>query len=141
MAGNGYTNGSGGGGYSGDNGPATWAELNVPYGVAVDATGNIYIADSNNGRVRKVSPGGIITTVAGNGTLGYSGDNGVATSAELRDPQGVAVDGFGNIYIADGCRIRKVSSSGIITTVAGNGTRWLLWRRWGSYQRRAELAV
>ena len=115
-------------GYSGDNGPATSAELNSPYGVALDASGNLYIADLDNNRIRKVSPSGIITTVAGNGGLGYSGDNGPATSAELFVPAGMAMDASGNLYIADddNNRIRKVSPSGIITTVAGNGTAGLL---------------
>lgn len=109
-------------GFSGDNGPATSAQLNSPSGVAVDAAGNIYIADSGNGRIREVS-NGVITTVAGNGTVGFSGDSGPASGAQLNDPLGVAVDGTGNLYIAnsgDG-RIRKVSN-GVITTVAGNGT-------------------
>ena len=108
-------------GYSGDNGPAASAQLNYPYGVSVDAAGNLYIADSNNYRIRKVS-GGMITTVAGNGTTGFGGDNGPATSAQLQ-PTGVAVDAAGSLYIADALnnRIRKVSN-GVITTVAGNGT-------------------
>jgi hypothetical protein len=94
--------GNGAPGYSGDNGAATSASLNYPYGIAVDSAGNIYIADSLNNRIRKVAAGtGIITTVAGNGTGGYSGDNGAATSASLNMPVGVAVDSAGNIYIAD----------------------------------------
>ena len=111
-------------GYSGDGGPATSADLNYPNGVAVDGSGNLYIADTNNVRVRKVTAGGIITTVAGNGAQGFAGDNGAATSAELSSQSRVAVDSFGNVYIADidNSRIRKVSSSGVITTVAGNGT-------------------
>ena len=113
--------GNGGGGFTGDNYPATSTELNSPSGVAVDSAGNLYIADTSNFRVRKVS-NGMITTVAGNGTQGSSGDNGPATSAQLHDPCGVAVDSAGNIYIADGNNIRKVSN-GIITTVAGNGTQ------------------
>ncbi len=109
-------------GYSGDNGLATSAELNWPQGVALDASGNLYIADTRNNRIRKVS-GGEITTVAGNGTAGYNGDNIPATSAELNQPVGVAVDASGNLYIADSYnnRIRKVSG-GTITTVAGTGT-------------------
>jgi sugar lactone lactonase YvrE len=116
--------GNGAYGYSGDSSAATSAELFYPRGVAVDSSGNIYIADLNNHRIRKVSTSGIITTVAGNGTYGYSGDSGAATSAELYNPSGVAVDSSGNIYIADvsNQRVRKVDTSGIITTVAGNGT-------------------
>jgi sugar lactone lactonase YvrE len=114
--------GNGTAGFSGDSGPATSIQLNAPSGVAVDTAGNLYIADTNNNRVRKVSDG-IITTVAGNGTLGFSGDGGSATSAQLKEPWGVAVDTAGNLYIAEpySYRVRKVSG-GIITTVAGNGT-------------------
>jgi hypothetical protein len=109
-------------GFSGDGGPAASASLNDPYGVAADGSGNVYIADTYNQRIRKVS-GGIITTVAGNGIQGYNGDNISATSAELAYPGGVAVDSSGNLFIVDtyNSRIRKVSN-GIITTVAGNGT-------------------
>ena len=112
-------------GYSGDGGPATRAQLNEPYGVSVDAAGNLYIADTRNYRIRKVTPNGIITTVAGNGINGYSGDGGAATSAQVGSSVSIAVDGSGNLYIAepDNFRIRKVSPVGIITTVAGNGTR------------------
>jgi sugar lactone lactonase YvrE len=107
-----------------DNGPATAATLAEPYGVAVDASGNLYIADYGNDTIRKVSPSGIITTVAGTGIWGYSGDGGPATSAKLKAPRNVALDGSGNLYIADtdGHRIRQVSPSGTITTVAGTGT-------------------
>jgi uncharacterized repeat protein (TIGR01451 family) len=116
--------GNGTAGYSGDGGASTSAELYYPYGVAVDASGNLYIADSNNSRVRMVSAGGIITTVAGVGTCCFSGDGGAATKAQLDSPTGVAVDAAGNLYIADrySGRIRKVSASGTISTVAGNGS-------------------
>ena len=108
----------------GDGGLATNAHLGFPEGVAVDSAGNIYIADSYDSRVRRVSPGGIITTVAGDGTQGYSGDGGPATSARLSSPCGVAVDALGDLYIVDygNRRIREVSPTGIITTVAGGGT-------------------
>src|SRR5262249_43599938 len=117
--------GNGTSGYSGDGGPATSAQLNVPFGVAVDGAGNLYIADLRNSRIRKVTTDGLISTVAGNETTGYSGDGGPATSAQLNSPNGVAVDGAGNLYIADysNNRIRRVTTDGLISTVAGNGTR------------------
>ena len=117
--------GTGTQGFSGDGGPAISAELNKPNGVAVDASGNLFIADDYNQRIRKVSAGGIITTVAGDGTQGFSGDGGPATAASFYYPSWVTVDASGNIFIADtaNCRIRKVSAGGIITTVAGNGTQ------------------
>jgi uncharacterized protein (TIGR03437 family) len=109
--------------FAGDGGPATSASFWQPYGVAVDAVGNLYVADRGNSRIRKVSPSGIISTVAGNGIGGYSGDGGPATSASLFDPRGVAVDAAGNLYVADSGnqRIRKVSPSGTISTAAGGG--------------------
>ena len=127
VAGNGYYHpnyGYGHGGYSGDGGVATNAELNDPWGVAVDATGNLFIADFYNNVIRKVGTNGIITTVAGRGAAGYSGDGGAATDAELYWPNDVAVDTTGNLFISDEVndRIRKVGTNGIITTVAGNGT-------------------
>jgi sugar lactone lactonase YvrE len=114
-------------GYSGDGGPATSAELASPTAVAVGPTGlNLYIADTFNNVVREVAlPTGIITTIAGNGTAGYSGDGGPATSAELYDPSGVVVDSAGNVYIADSDNevVREVTASTqVITTIAGNGT-------------------
>ncbi len=102
----------------GDNGPATSAMLYEPWGLALDSAGNLYIADTN--RLRKVS-NGVITTVAGNGTLGFNGDGGPAASAELNEAYGVAMDSAGNLYVADSAnnRIRRISI-GVITTIAGN---------------------
>jgi PKD repeat protein len=110
-------------GFSGDGGQATSAQLNYPAGGAVDAQGNLYIADNSNHRIRKVSPAGVITTVAGDGLPGYGGDGGQATSAMLDFPDGVAVDPHGDLFIADSLnnRVREVSPAGVITTVAGNG--------------------
>jgi len=119
-------------GFSGDGGPATSAQLNNPMGLAVDAAGNIFAADYDNSRVRKISALGIMTTVAGTGipapagsgatsTTG-TGDGGPASAAQLSGPRSVVVDASGNLYIADGNRIRQVSSSGIITSFAGGGT-------------------
>ena len=110
-------------GFSGDGGPATAAEFGNPWGLATDGAGNLYIADRDNERIRKINTSGIISTVAGNGTNGFRGDGGPATAAELNLPMGVAVDSAGNLYIADqnNHRIRKVSTSGIITTIAGSG--------------------
>jgi len=115
--------GNGSATYSGDGGPAAQATINNAVYVATDLFGNLYIADQNNNRVRKVDSKGIITTVAGNGAGTYSGDGGPATQASLNSPTGVCTDAAGNLYIADvgNFRIRKVDTSGIITTVAGNG--------------------
>jgi sugar lactone lactonase YvrE len=115
--------GTGAWGYSGDGGRAAGARLAYPEGVAVSAAGILYIADSDNNRVRKVALNGVITTVAGSGTAGYSGDGGPATGARLSSPFGLAVDSAGALYIADKAnhRIRKVSPNGVITTIAGNG--------------------
>ena len=112
--------------FSGDGGPATSASIYISsnhIALAVDGAGNLYIADDGHHRIRKVSPSGIITTVAGNGKIDFSGDGGPATSASLYRPSGVALDSDGNIYIADtqNVRIRKVDTSGNISTVAGNG--------------------
>ena len=122
-------NGSAGiaGGFGGDGGLANSinSKLHWPSGVAVDGSGNVYIADAANYRIRKITfSTGNISTVAGNGTLGFSGDGGAATNAALSFPYGVAVDGSGNMYIADqqNQRIRMVNTSGIISTIAGNGT-------------------
>ncbi|HEX3394122.1 MAG TPA: hypothetical protein VHS52_06305 [Acidimicrobiales bacterium] len=113
--------------FAGDGGSATLANLNYPTDVAVDAAGNVFIADYFNHRVRKVDHSGIITTIAGNGTEGYGGDGGPATQAQLQRPAGVAVDGAGNVFVADSFnnRVRKVDAAGIITTVAGNGATGL----------------
>ncbi len=117
IAGNGTT------GYSGDGGPATAAEFNVPNGLVVDGSGNIYVADVFNNCVRKINASGIISTYAGTGTAaGYSGDGAAATLAQLNEPTYVATDGAGNVYISDVGRVRRVDASGIITTVAGNGS-------------------
>jgi len=116
--------GNGTSGYAGDGGIATSAEINSPYGVAVDGSRNIYIADTGNDVIRKVDSTGKITTIAGTGVQGYNGDGGQATSATLYSPTRAVADQAGNIYIADfyNNRIRKVDTSGIITTVAGIGT-------------------
>ena len=112
-------------GFAGDGGAATSARLASPAGIALDASGNLYIADYSNHRIRKVAAAtGIITTVAGNGILGFAGDGGAATGAKLNYPVGVALDASGNLYIADrdNCRVRMVAAAtGIIRTVAGNG--------------------
>ena len=111
-------------GFSGDGGPATSAHLGFPTGVKLDAAGNIYIADSENNRIRKVDPSGIITTIAGTGVAAFSGDGGPATAAALSFPIQPALDAAGNIYIADyqNFRVRRIDAqTGIITTVAGNG--------------------
>jgi len=110
-------------GFSGDGGPATTAQLAQPSGIAVDGRGDVYISDTRNNRVREVSPGGTITTIAGTSVPGFSGDGGPATKAQLNQPQGVALDGHGNVYIADqfNSRVRRVAPSGTITTVAGTG--------------------
>jgi len=114
---------AGGGTSPGDEGPAVNASLAQPHGLAVDAAGNLFIAEYQGHRIRKVSASGVITTVAGTGKAGFSGDGGPATSAQLSSPWAVAVDGGGNLFIADhgNVRVRKVSAAGIITTVAGNG--------------------
>jgi len=115
--------------FVGDGGPATAAQLGSAEGVAVDSAGNLYVADAIDHRVRKISPAGLITTVAGNGHPGFSGDGGPASAALLARPYGVAVDRYGNLYIAEigddslglQGRVRKVSTDGTIRTIAGGG--------------------
>jgi uncharacterized protein (TIGR03437 family) len=110
-------------GFSGDGGPAAGATLVDCDAIAIDASGNLYVADVHNRRIRRIDSSGTITTVAGNGVNGFSGDGGQATAAALSNPEGVAVDPHGNLYVADtgNNRIRRVSASGTITTIAGNG--------------------
>ena len=115
--------GNGTPGFSGDGGLAAAAQLNWPKDVATDANGNLYIADTGNSTIRKVTPAGIITTIAGNSSSGFSGDGGLATNAQLNQPSGVAVDGTGSVYISDtyNFRVRRVDASGVISTIAGTG--------------------
>ncbi len=125
VVGNGYGAGSLiTGGYAGDGGPATTAELWGPTDIVFDAMDNMYISDNSNQVIRKISTSGIITTIAGTGVVGYNGDNQAATAAQLNDPFGLVFDGSNNLYFSDGGnrRVRKINTSGIITTVAGNGT-------------------
>ena len=115
--------GNGTAGFGGDHGNAINAEFNNPTGVAADGLGNIYIADYGNNRIRKINDSGIITTIAGTGIARFWGDNGLADTAMLNGPSGVAVDKSGNIYVADKAnqRVRKIDINGIITTIAGTG--------------------
>lgn len=126
VAGNGFgTQPYNEGAYAGDGGPATSAELNKPFGLVLDAAGDLFISDTSNQRVREVSAStGVITTVAGKGTYGNTGAGGLATQAEIANPEQLAVDGAGNLYIAEqgGCVIAKVNlAAGTLTIIAGNG--------------------
>jgi sugar lactone lactonase YvrE len=113
--------GTGTRGFAGDNGPAVSAQFFGPKNVTVDSSGDLYIVDTFNNRIRKITPDGIITTVAGTGVQGFSGDNGPATSAQLNWPSGIALTAAGNLLIVDSVRIRSVSPAGVISTIAGGG--------------------
>jgi uncharacterized protein (TIGR03437 family) len=116
--------GNGTNAFAGDGGQAASASLSAPQGVAVDAQGNVYIADTGNNRIRKVSPSGVILTIAGTGVAGYAGDGGAAIAAQLSAPVRLTLDPSGNLYVSDSGNnvVRRVATSGIITTFAGNGT-------------------
>src|SRR5436305_831807 len=117
--------GTGEKGFAGDGGPANTARLNGPFDVAFDSVGDLYFSDTFNHRIRRVDArSGVITTVAGNGEAGYSGDGGPAVNASLNEPYGIALDRSGNIFVADRLnrRVRRIdAASGIITTLAGTG--------------------
>jgi hypothetical protein len=115
--------GTGTSGFSGDGGAATAAKLNFPIAIALDASGNIYISDYYNSRIRKINTSGIISTIAGTGTQGHTGDGGLATAAQIRYPRGLTVSPSGDLVFAEefGHTIRKINSSGIISTIAGTG--------------------
>jgi sugar lactone lactonase YvrE len=115
--------GTGIAGFSGDGGPSRTARIFLPAGIAIDSSHNLFFADSGNNRIRKISPAGIITTIAGTGVVGFSGDGGQATAAMVNEPYGLSLDATGNLFFADrgNDRIRKIDSGGVITTVAGSG--------------------
>ena len=124
--------GNGTAGFSGDGGPGPQAQLSFPFGdqdlefghIAVDPQGNVYIADKGNHRIRRLAVNGTISTIAGTGTRGFSGDGGLATQAQLSFPCGLAADRFGNLFLTDqgNQRLRKIDARGVITTIAGDGT-------------------
>lgn len=113
--------GNGTAGFSGDNGPAINAEFNLISAIAFDGAGNLFVADQANNRIRKIDTLGIVTTVAGNGAPGFSGDGGPATAAQINPGNALALDSRGNLFIGEDQRVRRVDSTGTITTVAGNG--------------------
>lgn len=119
--------GTGERGYSGDGGPGDQAELYWPTALALDDAGNLYIAEKLNGVIRRLAPDGTITTIAGTGTLGFSGDGGPATEAELNWPSGIAIGSDGTLYVSDAAnfRVRRISPDGIIETIAGTGEKGL----------------
>jgi sugar lactone lactonase YvrE len=121
-------------GFSGDGGPASRAQIDSPIALAVTRDGDVYFSDSGNFRIRKIDRSGVITTVAGTGEQGYSGDGGPARSARLGELQGLALDARGNLYFADFAAVRKIDRSGTITTVAGSG-------RFGSYTTADDVPV
>jgi NHL repeat len=116
--------GTGAAGFSGDGGPATAAQVNLVHGVALLPDGSIVLADTSNHRIRRVAPNGVITTVAGTGTFGFSGDGGPAAAAQIAAPRGIATLPDGSILLPDSGnhRVRRISPAGVITTVAGSGT-------------------
>jgi len=110
-------------GYNGDGGLADTSKLNGPGSVIADSIGNVYIADASNHRIRKIDvTTGLISTIAGTGVQGFSGDNGKAVNAQINLPGDICFDSYGNLLISDNSRIRKVDKAGIITTIAGNGS-------------------
>src|SRR5947208_896916 len=116
--------GNGSGGFSGDGGPATSAQLFFPASIALDAAGNLFIADTRNQRIRKVTPSGVITTIAGHTGTGAAANGTPALQAQLSDPSGITVDGAGNVYVSEtgAHRVRQITTAGFIRIVAGNGT-------------------
>lgn len=113
--------GTGVSGFSGDGQPALRTQFNVPRGIGVDKNGSVYVSDTNNYRVRKIDPTGVVTTIAGTGVAGFSGDGGSAISAQLSYPTGIRIDAAGNLYIADNGAVRRITLEGTITSIAGTG--------------------